>query len=47
VLVGAVFAETHTLTVRADVTEVLPAFQLAYGNLKTNTNVQNGALKNI
>lgn len=41
VLVGAVFAETHTLTVRADVTEVLPAFQLAYGDLKTNTNVQN------
>ena len=37
VLVSAVFAsETHTITVRADVDEVLPAFNLNFGALDTN-----------
>ena len=41
VLTSAVFAadsETHTIRVKADVTEVVPAFQLWYGDAKTNTN---------
>lgn len=38
VLVGAVFAaETHKLTVKADVAETLPAFNLAYDGKNTNT----------
>jgi len=42
VLVSAVFAaETHKLTVRADVEETLPAFNLSYGGKNTNTVVTN------
>ena len=39
VLTSAVFAasETHTIRVKADVTEVIPAFQLWLGETKTNT----------
>jgi hypothetical protein len=38
VLVSAVFAaETHKLTVKADVTETLPAFNLSYSTKNTNT----------
>ena len=39
VLTSAVFAESevHTIRVKADVTEVVPAFQLWLGETKTNT----------
>ena len=43
-VVGFVFAadgtENHTLTVYSVVGEKVPAFQLRYGNVKTNTNVK-------
>ena len=38
VLVGAVFAETHTLTVRTTVNGIIPAFQLRYGTGDVYTN---------
>ena len=43
VLIGAVFAtETHSIKIKADVTEVLPVFQMTIGQITTNT-ANNGA----